>query len=153
MRQHPKPGRLSLFLSRYADFDEMTVEGTRSSMAIEKCKSMLNMCIISQLSSLESGTPPLGPEPKISAADMCTSHCACAVRSGSRPSTSLSLFHLQVKEYIFINMEVSINRGTPSHHPFIDGISSIFIGFSGFPGHKNHPSIWGYPHDELKTPI
>ena len=35
------------------------------------------------------------------------------------------------------NMEVSWNRATPSHHPFIVGI---------FPN-KNHPAFLGYPYD------
>ena len=34
----------------------------------------------------------------------------------------------------YVQMVVSWNRGTPSHHPFLDGIFSI-----------NHP-LWGYPH-------
>ena len=32
--------------------------------------------------------------------------------------------------------------GTPSHHPFLDGIF-----------HEIKPAIVGYPHDELETPI
>ena len=36
----------------------------------------------------------------------------------------------------FIDMEVSWNGGTPSHHPFLDGIFS-----------KKTTPIWGYPHD------
>ena len=37
----------------------------------------------------------------------------------------------------------SINRGTPSYHPFIDGISP----------NKDHPASLGIPHDELDTPL
>ena len=40
-------------------------------------------------------------------------------------------------------MEVSWNRATPSHHPFLDGI---------FPN-KNHPANLGYPHDYGNPPL
>ena len=39
-------------------------------------------------------------------------------------------------------MEVSWNRGTPSHHPFLDGIFPI----------KNHPAIGG-TSNSMETPI
>ena len=55
----------------------------------------------------------------------------------NHPSDTMVILSPPVQD----DMKISSNRGTPSHHPFIDEFSLI-----------NHPAFLGYPH-VMETPI
>ena len=57
--------------------------------------------------------------------------------------SSFSQYNIYIYVCMYVYMVVSWNRGSPSHHLFLDRM---------FPN-KNQPANLGIPHDELETPI